>query len=584
MGLYSFYNFNQKQMKSSKALSFILFSVLGISCSEKPAPDPDGGRDVPEGNIEVSVLSDRKTVLRNPLSGWVIYAPLMDDVEAFWKAYDNMHSSSGNVKVSDYATVLYLRGSWTDFNPEEGVYIWQDDIDMVKYPKARSLKELEEGAAARDLKLAFTLKTDSRDANALCTPEYVRTKMLERYGGDPDMPLEDYYKGHDLSSPVYTDKGFFVFTLGSTPRYYWSPYPDDPVFQEWYGVFINAMAQEYNDPEKTMFISGLGMGKWGEYHTCVYSTGDAGPREDVFNWVTDLYVNAFDRIPVVTNYHKFVGCTYSEGNTADPESARLLTGAIEKGFCMRHDAFGMKSSSWGYSTWEREFIANWTNKVPVLGEGGWVQGSHDYSSDYANVRELREGEYNEMRGAYVNMMDLRYSENVESGETYSWFNDAFDLVTRFVEEDCYRVYPDRVTLPSSMVNGGTYTIQHRWLNLGHAYCPTNIRQYKDRFKVAFAILNTNTGKVVGSPEKGYNIFFDENAHPHDWVSGRVNYEFEITPDNIPAGPYYLAVGIVDMYLSDPEAGDFRPGIQLGAQGEFTEDGWLKLAKVNISGN
>lgn len=574
-------------MKKAEIISFALFSLLGISCSEKPSPDSEKngwGSDIPEGNVEVSVLSDRKTVLRNPLSGWVIYAPLMDDVDAFWNAYDNMHSSSGTVRVSDYATVLYLRGSWTDFNPEEGVYIWQDGIDMEKYPKAKSLKALEEGAKQRDLKLAFTLKTDSRDANAFCTPEYVRDKMIAKYGADSNKPLEEYYVNPGKDGIAHTNLGFFVFTLGSVPRYYWSPYPDDPVFQEWYGKFINALADEYNDPEKTMFISGLGMGKWGEYHTCVYSTGynDSTPREAVFNWVTDLYVNAFDRIPVVTNYHKFVGCTYSEGEKADPNSASLLASAIEKGFCMRHDAFGMKSKSWGYSTWEKEFIANWTYKVPVLGEGGWVQGSHDYSSDYANVRELREGEYNEMNGAYVTMMDLRYSDNVPTGETYSWFNDAFDLVTRFVEEDCYRVYPDKLTIPSKIINGKEYTIQHRWLNLGHAYCPTNIKQYKDRFKVAFAILNTSTGKIAGSAETGYNIFLDENACPHEWTSGRMSYDFKISPDHIPAGPYDLAVGIVDLYLSDPASGDYKIGIHLGAQGDFTEDGWLKLGKVSVA--
>ena len=66
------------------------------------------------------------------------------------------------------------------------------------------------------------------------------------------------------------------------------------------------------------------------------------------------------------------------------------------------------------------------------------------------------------------------------------------LTEKFVQEDCYRIYPDRVTIPSKMTNGKEYTIQHRWLNLGHAYCPTNIRPYDGRFKVAFAIMNTET--------------------------------------------------------------------------------------------
>lgn len=254
-----------------KSLYLFLLMMPLSSCSEKQTPDNgnEWGQNIPEGNTEVSILSDRKSMLKNPLSGWVIYAPLADDPEKFWDEYDHLNSSIGEIKLSDYATTLYLRGSWTDFNPEEGIYIWQDDIDMEKYPKARSLKVLEEGAKERGLKLAFTLKTDSRDANSFCTPEYVRTKMLERYGGNPNKTLEEYFGNNDKDKPVYTDLGFFVFALGTVPRYYWSPYPDDPVFQEWYEVFIKALAAEYNDPEKTMFVSGLGMGKWGEYHTCI---------------------------------------------------------------------------------------------------------------------------------------------------------------------------------------------------------------------------------------------------------------------------------------------------------------------------
>ncbi len=551
-----------------KQLTVLACSLVLLSCAKVGSDDSKSlpESDIPDGNVKVAVQADRKTMLRNPLSGWVIYAPLMEDVDDFWNKYDHFNSSAGEVKVSDYATVLYLRGSWTDFNPEKDVYLWDDDIDVMKYPKAVSLRKLEEGASERGLKLAFTLKTDSRDANSFCTPEYVRQEMIAAHGGNPDKPLEDYYVNSDKTGQVHTDLGFFVFSLGSQPRYYWSPYPDDPVFQKWYEVFIKALAAEYNDPDRTMFISGLGMGLWGEYHTCIYSTLDETPRQSVFEWVTDLYVNAFDKIPVVTNYHKLVGSTKGSGG-ADPLTPVLLESAIAKGFCMRHDAFGMKQG-YGYGDWEREFIANWTNKVPVLGEGGWVQGSHDYSCDYPDVRSLREGEFNEMHGAHCCMMDLRYSANISNGETYSWFNDAFDLVTRFIEEGCYRVYPDELSYPEICEKGNTYIIQHRWLNLGHSYCPTNIRQYKDRFKVSFALLDKKTGTPV-------HIFQDEQAHPHDWVGGRKAYDFKIEIPDISSGQYEWGVGITDAACGD------KIGIRLGAKGRYNDAGWLILGNVEV---
>ena len=62
----------------------------------------------------------------------------------------------------------------------------------------------------------------------------------------------------------------------------WSPYPDDPVFQRYYEKFLRDFGAQYDDPEITQFVSGFGLGKWGETHTLKYSTGDASPREAVF--------------------------------------------------------------------------------------------------------------------------------------------------------------------------------------------------------------------------------------------------------------------------------------------------------------
>ena len=572
-----------------KAFFILLSTAVMVSCTEKEPDNGAGGSswgtDIPEGNVEVTVLADRQSLLQNPLSGWVIYVPLIDDVARFWNEYENFQSSEGTVNVFDYGNVIYLRGSWTDFNPEEGVYIWDDGIDEVKYPLARSLRLFEEGAKERGLTLAFTLKVDSRDANAFCTPDFVKEKMDAKYGSNAGGRLVTK-DGETVHTP---GKGYFNFTLGSAgnERQYWSPYPDDPVFQEEYAKFINALAREYNDPAVTEFISGLGMGKWGEYHTCVYSTNDETPREAVFEWVTDVYANAFTKVPVVTNYHKFAGCIISEGLAEnEPErcalTEKLMSSAISKGFSMRHDAFGMTSGNFGYAGWEKKFISQWRFQIPVLGEGGWIVTNGDYTTDdaggYKTPHDLRQGEYDAMASAYVNMMDLRYDATYTRGETWSWFNDAYDLVEDFLEEGCYKVYPDRVTVPTKVTNGRTYTVQHRWLNKGRAYCPTNIKQYQGRYKVAFALLNTSSGEVVGD-----NVFYDEKALPHEWTldSGRKQYEFDVTPDGIAPGNYCWAVGIVDTFTSDPEAGEYNIGIELAAQGDFTDDGWLMLEKVAV---
>ena len=106
-----------------------------------------------------------------------------------------------------------------------------------------------------------------------------------------------------------------------------------------------------------------------------------------------------------------------------------------------------------------------------------------------------------------------------------------------------------------------------------------------KFILAVLALAAGTGlseAKIHLPEIiGDNIFFDEQAHPHDWVSGRSSYDFTIKPENIPAGPYNLCVGIVDLALGNPDEGDYRIGIRIAAQGDYTEGGWLKLGKVAI---
>ena len=80
-------------------------------------------------DIKVSIQPDTTTVLRNPLSGWVMYLGRTWD-ENFWthKGYDSMSVENGKstVRVSDFASTCYLRTSWSSLEPEEGKYIWNN--------------------------------------------------------------------------------------------------------------------------------------------------------------------------------------------------------------------------------------------------------------------------------------------------------------------------------------------------------------------------------------------------------------------------------------------------------------------------
>lgn len=527
--------------------TILLFGACGTSDEETEGGGGSLGTEedssIP-GNSIITVKQNRNIILHNPLSGWVVYAGIGDGLSStFWQDYDNMQSSEGIVKVSDYANTLYLRGAWTDFNPEEGKYAWEADCNT---PAAKRLKMLLEGAEQRGMKLAFTFVVDSRDKRYDFTPGFVKQAGT---------------------------KGYETMT-GSAQV--WSPYPDDPIFQKYYEKFIRALAEKYNDPDKVQFVSGSGFGKWGEYHSVwYYQVREGGKpelpvREAVFDWATDLYSSVFSKVPVFMNYHRWIGTSKEwDGSNYDKDTERLLNKAIAKGYSLRHDAFGMKTY---YSTWERNFIVKWKYLSPVIMEGGWVKTSHGTSikgdgySDYAAVRQ---GEFDEAKGACVNMMDLRYNSDMHNGETYSWFNEAFALVKQFISEGSYRLFPDRISLPTTISNNKQLTITHRWNNSGWGYCPTNIPQWKGKYKVAFALLDTQNNAVK-------YLFTDEKPEASEWVKGSSkSYTFTPTIEGVASGKYMWAIGIIDTTKQN------KIGIRLAVKNDVTSAGWLKLFEVTV---
>lgn len=284
--------------------------------------------------------------------------------------------------------------------------------------------------------------------------------------------------------------------------------------------------------------------------------------------MTDLYSQVFDKVPVFVNYHRWIGTSKEwDGNNYDKDTERLIGKAVAKGYSLRHDAFGMKTY---YSTWERNFIAKWKYLVPVVMEGGWVKNSHGNSiqgDGYANYAEVRQGEFDEAKTACVNMMDLRYNSDFRNGETYSWFNEAFQLVKQFCTEGSYRLFPDRISLPTTISNGKQIEIAHRWNNFGWGYCPTNIPQWKNKYKVAFALLDTKN-------DKPKYVFVDGEPEACDWVKGTAkSYTFTTRVEGVEAGKYMWAVGIVDTAKQN------EIGIHLAVKNNVTSAGWLKLFEV-----
>lgn len=473
------------------------------------------------GNYMMNIEPETQKMLRNPLTGWVIYGSPSAAAD-FWTKYDNMAVATMNntVKVSDYATTLYIRTSWTVLNPAENVYGWDTD---------EGLKNLISQARQRGLKLAFRVVVDSRDKSSDFSPAYVKAA------------------------------GAQGFTSG-TNNARWTPYPDDPVFQEKYTKFVKAFAQKFNDPDVVEFIDGYGLGKWGEGHSMKYI--NSANRESVFKWIVDLYVAEFTKIPLLINYHRLIGAELEWGS-ADPKSEELLDYAANKGFSLRHDAFGMTTY---YGAWEKKYAAKWNSKRPIIMEGGWVTAQHDITVDprgYQTIADVRKGEYDDSQVARVNMMDFRINE------TATWFSDVFYLVNGFISDGGYRLYPGKLSLPQNITTASQVKIAHQWNNLGWGYCPTNIPQWNQKYKVAFGLLDEND-KVIAT-------FVDEQTDLSKWIKGTpVSYEFYPQINGIQTGKYTWAVAIVDKTKNNAK------GINIAAKGNISASGWLKLFEVNVN--
>ena len=530
-------------MKSCFFVSLLMMFVTA-SCSGKTVPAGNGkdeGTDVPEANIEVKLAADRTTVLKNPLNGWVMYVSGSSDPSYFDKEF-YVSSLGKNVKVRDYASCFYVRTGWKTFNPEEGVYFWQipDNPLNLLYKRAQEL----------GLPMAFRVVVDGRDQREN-TPQWVFDKGAEYWLSDPRFP--------DRKTPLAID----------------------PVWRKCYEQFIEAFAAEFNDPDKLAFIDAYGLGKWGEGHNVCYEQNNAITdrteeyKEDTMRWITGLYSRCFTKVPLVINYHRQIGCPVSEGKEANPNSEKVLQIAIDNGYCLRADSFGMTNQDWGYNDWERQFVRKWNFRLPVIMEGGYIVSSHSYWNDPAGYRkghpeDVREGEFNESMAACVNMMDFRVGD-----ETASWFEDAFSYVERFVQEGGYRFYPEVVTVPEKVSGGAGVTVTSKWINLGWGYCPVNLKQWNQKYKVGYALLDIQTGEPVYE-------FVDWKSDLSKWLKGTpVTYSFDISFKGVAAGAYIWAVGLVDT-TKEKEKGIHETGIGMSLDKScLTDEGWAKIATVSV---
>lgn len=418
-------------MKVSKILTGMLVATSLYACSPKSAQLED---TVTGTDVSVPFSMDEKSLVRNPMMGWVLYDDACGEVSKADQYWSNMNSVANK-----YGSIFYWRSRWSELEPEEGVYAWKYD---------ENFKAIIQGALDRGLKLAFRVYVDSQDNAHQATPDYVRKAGAQGY--------------------INT---------------HWTPYVDDPVFQKKFEIFIRAFAQEFDDPSRVDFIDAYNLGWWGEGHHVQYL--NANNKNLVFKWITELYGNAFSNVILVTNFGTEIGFDIEKEFAINRQGYIIRRDSMGSTWFRQSDIntvlsvfpevpFIAECCYWGgasddYQPWNEDPLYGNTFKT-------WV--------DFYNQA------YKDAIAARANALDLR-----QAVESRGWTRRARDLVDAFVVNGGYRLFPSRIRYPHTIERGKEFLISHQWENGGVGVCPNNNRRWNYKYNVAFALLDAE-GNVV----------------------------------------------------------------------------------------
>ena len=490
-----------------RALYFLVLLSLPLSC----ARGDDAALEKGDGIVTVHPHPARRGLLRNPATGWVLYAesstkkdfPVAED---YWAQAD---------PYVPYASIFYIRCTWAQMEPEEGHFAWKEN---------ENFKRLIQDAADRHLHLAFRVIVNSRDCPVPATPDWVKA----------------------AGAAGYTENGTGKQAL-------WTPQVDDLIFRHKFEKFVAAFAQGFDDPARVDYIDGGSLGWWGEMHHV--ETQD--PKE-TFEWICRTYGDAF--------HHVLLGL---QAGSQFQEQGKLDPMAFEQyGYVARSDSLG---SFWLNEDKQKE-LAELYPKVPFYGESCYFSLDHwdiwkkDTRRSLNTVRDVLQATYDDALTCHANTLDLR-----EPSDAATMMREAPDLLSAFISNAGYRLYPTSIAYPREIEAASAVPIKHTWKNLGAGILPNDNVRWGRKFHVGFGLIDAQSKQLVATA-------VDPDADPGQWITGR-NFSstcsalFSPTP---PAGTYQLGVALVNTQ------DDNTPGIELATLRLPRLGGWILLGEIKVA--
>jgi len=331
---------------------------------------------------------------------------------------------------------------------------------------------------------------------------------------------------------------------------------DDPVVLGRHVDLIRKLGERYDGHPDIDHVDLGSVGWWGEWH--MSGCQEAGmPQPATLKRIVDAYLAAFKKTPLVM----LIG------------GKDWLTYAAERGAGWRADCLGDMGG----------FSKNWCHMrnaypelIPEAGvQDAWKTAPVAWESCWEMRRWVKEGwslryifDYAlDMHGSYLNNKSapLPEGENIRAE------------IERFLRRLGYRLVLRQLEHPARIKAGEKLMLAMKWQNTGSAPC------YRP-YRLAYRLTSETAGDKV----------LIGNLTVENWMPGHVETFSEefikdppelppgpvvdvadrvVVPDDMPAGLYRLAIGIVNEQTPEPVV---RLGIKGGAQ-----DGWYPLSEIEV---
>lgn len=119
-----------------------------------------------------------------------------------------------------------------------------------------------------------------------------------------------------------------------------------------------------------------------------------------------------------------------------------------------------------------------------------------------------------------------------------------------------------------MKAGGQLHVVSVWNNIGWGYCPTNIPQWHQKYKIGYA-LRDSQGRIVKQ-------WTDAHSDLSTWIQGNpVSNAAALPTQGLARGRYHLLTALIDV-------GNGNPALEMAVSEDLLRDGWLDVGLLTLT--